>query len=109
MGSAEGIVGLAFSSGEPVFVPDVKHEERWFDPRRLHDSGLTSVVTAPLIHDDDRFGVLGFLSPHFTPDALPTAADRALFQGLGALASLALRNARLFAEVQNERERRTRD
>jgi formate hydrogenlyase transcriptional activator len=106
--SGEGIVGLAFSSGEPVFVPDVQHEDRWFDPQRLHQSGLPSVVTTPLMHDEDRLGVLGFSSPRFTPEALPSPGDRALFQGLGALASLALRNARLFDEVQDERVRRTR-
>jgi formate hydrogenlyase transcriptional activator len=103
-----GIVGLAFSTGEPVFVPDVSQEDRWFDPVRLHDSGLPSVFTVPLIYNDERIGALGFYSPQFGPDALPDEADRSLVQGLDALASLGIRNARLFDEVDGERTRRAR-
>ena len=106
--SRDGIVGLAFSSGEAVFVPDVQQEDRWFDPERLHDSGLASVVTSPLVHNGERIGVLGFYSPRFGPQSLPTEADRALLHGVGALASLAIRNARLFVDVQDERTRRAR-
>ena len=104
----QGIPGLAFSSGEPVFVPDVTQEHRWYDPPRLHESGLPSVVTVPLIYHDERIGVLGFYSPRFGPETLPTTADRSLLQGLGALASLGIRNARLFDEVADERDRRIR-
>ena len=106
--STQGIVGLAFSSGQPVFVPDVSQEDRWFDPVRVHDSGLPSVFTVPLLYNEERLGALGFYSPRFGPDALPTEADRALLQGLGALASLGIRNARLFEEVDDERTRRVR-
>ena len=104
----QGIPGLAFSTGEPVFVPDVTQEDRWYDPPRLHESGLPSVVTVPLIYHDERIGVLGFYSPRFGPETLPTTADRSLLQGLGALASLGIRNARLFDEVADERDRRIR-
>jgi formate hydrogenlyase transcriptional activator len=104
----QGIVGLALATGEPVFVPDVSQEDRWFDPGRLHESGLPSIFTVPLIYNDERIGALGFYSPQFGPQALPTAADRDLLQGLGALASLGIRNARLFDEVANERTRRAR-
>jgi transcriptional regulator with GAF, ATPase, and Fis domain len=106
--SNEGIVGLAFSTGEPVFVPDVAHEDRWFNPDRVHGSGLPSVFTVPLLYGDERIGALGFYSPKFGPDALPSPADRALVQGLGAVASLGIRNARLFQQVTDERGRRVR-
>jgi formate hydrogenlyase transcriptional activator len=106
--SDRGIVGLAFSTGQPVFVPDVAQEDRWFDPDRVHDSGLPSVFTVPLLYNDDRIGALGFYSPRFGPGALPSDSDRSLLQGLGALASLGILNARLFEEVADERSRRVR-
>ncbi|MBA3639402.1 MAG: sigma 54-interacting transcriptional regulator [Acidobacteria bacterium] len=103
-----GIIGQAFSSGEPVFVPDVSQEDRWFDPERVHRSGLASVFTVPLIYNDERIGAMGFYSPRFGPEALPSEADRCLLQGLGALASIGIRNARLFDEVASEKTRRAR-
>ena len=106
--SNQGIVGLAFSTGQPVFVPDVAQEDRWFDPDRVHDSGLPSVFTVPLLYDEQKIGALGFYSPRFGPDALPTDPDRALLQGLGAVASLGILNARLFEEIADERSRRAR-
>ena len=101
-----GIAGLAFESAELVFVPDVRHEERWFDSDRFHRSGLPSIFTAPLIHHDERIGVIGFHSPRFGPDRLPSDEDRMLLRGLGALASIGIINARLFDTVANERRRR---
>ena len=101
-----GIAGLAFESAELVFVPDVRQEERWFDADRFHRSGLPSIFTAPLIHDDERIGVIGFHSPRFGPDRLPSDEDRMLLRGLGALASIGIINARLFEKVANERRRR---
>ena len=104
----KGIVGLAFSTGEPVFVPDAAQEDRWFDPARVHESGLSSVFTVPLIYNDERVGALGFHSPRFGPDSLPSREERLLLHGLGALASLGIRNARLFEEIKEERSRRER-
>jgi formate hydrogenlyase transcriptional activator len=106
--SDRGIVGLAFSTGQPVFVPDVSQEDRWFDPGRVHHSGLPSVFTVPLFYNEERIGALGFYSPRFGPDALPSDSERSLLQGLGALASLGILNARLFEEVADERSRRVR-
>jgi formate hydrogenlyase transcriptional activator len=103
--STQGIVGLAFSTGEPVFVPEVTQEDRWFDADRVRNSGLPSIVTVPLIFHNERIGALGFYSPRFGPESLPTDEERALLQGLGALASLGIRNARLFEEVAQERTR----
>ena len=106
--SNRGIVGLAFSTGQPVFVPDVAQEDRWYDPDRVHDSGLPSVFTVPLLYNDERIGALGFYSPSFGPHSLPTERDRSLLQGLGAVASLGILNARLFEEIADERSRRAR-
>lgn len=103
-----GIVGLAFSRGEPVFVPDVKAETRWFDPDRVQRSGLPSIVTVPLLNADEKLGVIGFYSPRFGPDAVPSASDRALLRGFGALATIAVSNARLLQALGSERRERAR-
>src|SRR5262249_52547788 len=36
----EGILGLAFRSRKVVFVPNVKDDDRWFDPPRVHSAAL---------------------------------------------------------------------
>jgi formate hydrogenlyase transcriptional activator len=103
-----GIAGLAFSAAEPVFVPEVSEETRWFDGAAMQRSGLPSVLTLPLLYGEQRIGVVGFHSPRFGPESLPSAADRQLAQGVAALATLALTNARLFKDLDAERQARTR-
>jgi formate hydrogenlyase transcriptional activator len=100
-----GIVGLAFSRREPVFVGDVAAETRWFDPERVHRSGLRSVFTVPLLHDKERIGVLGLDAPRFTCDTPPTRADAATLTAIGALAAIGIKNARLFVEAEEDRQR----
>jgi formate hydrogenlyase transcriptional activator len=104
----KGIVGLAFSTAEPVFVPDVLAETRWFDAPAVQASGLPSIFTVPLIFGKQRVGVLGFHSSRFGPEALPSNADRALVSGIGVLATLALTNARLSEDLNTERSARAR-
>src|SRR5687768_9357478 len=52
-----GIVGVVFSERKEVFVPDVLGETRWFDAQRVHQSGLHSVLTVPLVYDETPVGV----------------------------------------------------
>jgi formate hydrogenlyase transcriptional activator len=100
-----GIVGLAFTRREAVFVPDVAAETRWFDPERVRQSGLRSVYTIPLLHDRERIGVLGLDAPQFTSDTPPTAADAATLGAIGALAAIGIKNARPFEEAEEDRQR----
>jgi formate hydrogenlyase transcriptional activator len=100
-----GIVGLAFTRGEGVFVPDVIEEHRWFDPERVHRSGLRSVFTVPLRHDTERMGILGLDSPQFTAETPPSEADAAVLYAVGALAAIGIKNARLFQEAEEDRQR----
>jgi formate hydrogenlyase transcriptional activator len=100
-----GIVGLAFSRRESVFVGDVAAETRWYDPERVHRSGLRSVFTVPLLHDKERIGVLGLDAPQFTCDTPPTPADTSTLTAIGALAAIGIKNARLFAEAEEDRQR----
>ena len=104
-----GIMGLAFSTGEPVFVPDVGTDHRWFHPDLVDNSGLPSVLAVPLFHGNQRVGVIAFHSERFGPHAFPTPADRELLRAIGALATLALMKARLADNLENERMRRARE
>lgn len=60
-----GVLGLAFSSRQVVFVPNVIDEDRWFDATRVHASGLRSVFMVPLVHKEEAIGVVGLDSPPF--------------------------------------------
>ena len=44
-----GILGLAFTSRQVVFVPNVQDDDRWFDASRVHAAHFESVFTVPLL------------------------------------------------------------
>jgi formate hydrogenlyase transcriptional activator len=103
--STYGIVGVAFRQGRPMFIPDVRREGRWFDPDRIHRSGLQAVLTVPIEADGERIGVLGLDSPQFTESAPPGDADLARVVAVGAIAAAGIRNARLLEAVEQDRAR----
>jgi formate hydrogenlyase transcriptional activator len=103
-----GVVGLAFTRGETVFVPDVKQEDRWFNPERVHNSGLRCVFTMPLKHDKEPIGVVGLDSPRFSAEALPSDADLTVLRAVAAMAAIGIKNARLFEEAEEDRCRMRR-
>ena len=101
----EGILGLAFTSREVVFVPDVLKDNRWFDVPRVHQADLRSVFTIPLLYGRDPVGVIGLDSPRFSEDRPPTATDIARFEALAAQAAIAITNARLYHASEEDRRR----
>jgi formate hydrogenlyase transcriptional activator len=100
-----GILGLAFTSRQVVFVPDVKEEDRWHDATRVRASGLASVFMVPLVHREVAIGVVGLDSPRFSAERVPTSADRALLEAFAAQAAIAVANARLFEASERDRRR----
>jgi Nif-specific regulatory protein len=100
-----GIVGLAFRRREPVFVPDVQHEDRWFDAQRVHRSELLSVITIPLVIKSQAIGVVGLESPGFTADVPPGGHDFARLRAIAAIAGAEIRNARLHEAIEADRVR----
>lgn len=103
--SSVGILGLAFTSRQVVFVPDAQSDHRWFDPSRVHRAGLRSVFTVPLLHQDGVVGVVGLDSPQFGDAHPPDADDIARLEALAALAASAVTNARLYANSEQDRRR----
>ena len=63
-----GILGLAFTNRQVVFVPSVKNVDRWFDPQRVHEAPLQSVFAVPLVSGSEALGVIGLDSPRFDAD-----------------------------------------
>jgi formate hydrogenlyase transcriptional activator len=99
------IVGKVFHDREPLFVPDVDHEDRWFDTARVHRAHLRTVLSVPLVYEDDAIGVLGLDSPLFSADSPPGPADLARLQAIAAQAAIGIRNARLFEALDQDRLR----
>jgi formate hydrogenlyase transcriptional activator len=101
--SDRGLVGLAFTRREIIFVPDVMAEDRWADPERMHRSGLQSVFTVPMVHESEALGIVGLDSPRFTADAPPAPVDLTRLNAVAAQAAIGIKNARLFEAVEQDR------
>ncbi len=99
----EGLVGKALSRREVVFVPAVSDETGWFDPGRMHGSGLQSVLLVPLVYDRRPIGILAIDSPTFTERQPPQAADLARLEALAAIAAITIENARLYEASEQDR------
>jgi formate hydrogenlyase transcriptional activator len=100
-----GLMGLVYTKREMVFVPDVQVEDRWFDPGRIHASGLRSVFMLPLEFDQRALGVIGLDSPRFTTGELPRPSDVSRLQAFAAQAAIAVTNARRFEASERDRAR----
>jgi formate hydrogenlyase transcriptional activator len=100
-----GILGLAFTSRQVVFVPDVKEEDRWYNAARVQASGLLSVFMLPLVYREKAIGVVGLDSPRFSFESAPTATDRGLLEAFAAQAAIAVANARLYEASERDRHR----
>src|SRR5215469_9155608 len=94
----EGITGTAAARGEPVLVGDVRN-----DPRYLNSvDAVRTELAVPMTARGKLVGVIDLQSTRV--DAY-TEYDRALLRLIGARASVAIDNARLYRRV--ERHNRT--
>ena len=100
-----GIMGLAFSSRQVVFVPDAQADDRWFDAARVHRTGLRSAFAVPLVCQDRALGVVGLDTARFNASEPPGRADVARLEALAGQAAVAIRNAELFEASERDRRR----
>jgi PAS domain S-box-containing protein len=99
----EGITGWVAYSGEPLLVPDVSQEPRYFG---LPEAGeMRSELAAPLKTKGRVIGVL-----HVQSDQLDAfdQSDLAVLQSLSHQAAIAIENARLYDQAQREIAERAR-
>ncbi|MBI5209778.1 MAG: GAF domain-containing protein [Elusimicrobia bacterium] len=97
-----GIAGACFTSGEAVNIPDAYADPR-FNQAVDRKTGYRTrnILAMPVINKEGRcLGVLQVLNKRSGPFA---QQDERRLKAFGAQAAIALENARLFADVTNER------
>jgi two-component system, NtrC family, sensor kinase len=97
----EGITGAAVQERRPVQSPDVFTDPRVRYPQLQAESGLRSMLAAPLILGEDAIGALTVLRRdvhHFT------AEEESLLSAFADQAAMALEHARLFSSVRTYSE-----
>ncbi len=94
-----GLVGRAYSTNAPVVVPDVNADPGWMPNRLL--PGTRAEIAVPITYGDE---VLGVLDAQDTEVGGLGPADSQLLQTIAGQLAVALRNARLVAQVQREAE-----
>jgi formate hydrogenlyase transcriptional activator len=101
----KGVIGLAFTSREVVFIPNVVEEDRWFDAARMHGSGLQSLFMIPLLRQGQAVGVMGLDSPRFNAARPPQPVDIARLEALASQAAIAVANAQMYEVSEQDRRR----
>lgn len=94
-----GLVGRAYSTNAPVVVPDVSADPGWLPNRLL--PGTRAEIAVPITYGDE---VLGVLDAQDSEVGGLGQADAQLLETIAGQLAVALRNARLVAQVQREAE-----
>jgi len=107
----EGLPGLAAQAGSPVVVHDLGADAR-FLRQQVKDLGFQTFCALPLRHGEQTVGVLAVAAR--PSEALSSAAERRLLEGIGEQVAIAVVNARLHQRVLDvavleERERIARE
>jgi GAF domain-containing protein len=96
---SKGLVGRAYTTNQPVVAPDVRQAPDWLPNRLL--PGTQAELAVPITYGNEVLGVLdaqdsevGGLGPE----------DSQLLQTIAGQLAVALRNARLMAQIQQEAE-----
>jgi len=95
----QGVVGRAFRTKSPVVVADVYRDPDWLANRLL--PGTRSEIAVPINYGDEVLGVLDAQDSHVNGLG---QADSQLLQTIAGQLAVALRNARLVAQIQQEAE-----
>jgi GAF domain-containing protein len=99
----QGVAGWVAEHGEPLLVPEVHHDPRWYGEVE-NGFATRSILCVPLKIDDHVIGVLQALNKK-GPLGF-TDRDLALLSAFATSATVAIENARLFAEARQARELR---
>jgi PAS domain S-box-containing protein len=103
MSIGKGIAGLAVQEKRPINVPNVEKDPRFLAVDTT--SPKKSLLTAPLLVDEDCIGTLSLNSDRV---GAFSADDERLLATLAAQAAVAVKNARLFEQAQQEIAERKR-
>jgi len=99
----EGIAGWVFQHGEPLLVPDVTSDPRFY-PKVDEQTGFTtkSMICVPLKLKDKTMGVIQVINK--IDDRRFTEDDVRLLEGIATQAALAIEKGRLFEKVKAQRK-----
>jgi len=102
MPADKGIAGWVFTHEEPLIVGNVYEDERFFQEV---DPGFQtrSLIAVPLMTPTERIGVIEVINKQ--PGEQFTEQDRDILTALSAQAATAIVNARLYQELQEEKDR----
>lgn len=95
----QGLVGRAFSTNSPVVVPNVNEDLGWLPNRLL--PGTQAEIAVPITFGDEVLGVLDAQDSEVGGLGLE---DSQLLQTIAGQLAVALRNARLVTQIQQEAE-----
>jgi len=98
----EGIAGWVFNHEEPLMVSDKDHDDRWYR-EMVSNFHTRSLLAVPLMTASERIGVIEVLNKR--TDLAFNEQDRDLLTALAAQAAIAIVNARLYQELENEKDR----
>jgi len=97
----EGFAGHVAKTGEPLLIPDVRKDQRWY--RRISDyTGFDtqSIACVPMKLDDEIIGVVEIIDKL---DGTPIRdEDMKILNAFAELASMAISNARKINQVKQE-------
>ncbi len=100
--SGQGIAGLVAKERRPIMVNDVQHDPRFYsDIDTLTGFKTRSILAAPLLDGERLVGVIEVLNTN--KEKRFVQEDLELISAFAAHASVALRNARLFSTMQEEK------
>lgn len=97
----QGIAGLVAEKGEPLLIPDVKKDSRWY--KKISEStgfDTRSIACVPMKMNGTIIGVMEIIDKE-DGSAIQTE-DMKLLTVFAELASLAINNAKKIAEVRKE-------
>jgi Nif-specific regulatory protein len=99
----QGIAGFVAEKGEPLLIPDVSRDPRWY--KKISESigfETKSIACVPMKVDGDTIGVVEIIDKE---DGSPiTGEDMKLLTAFAEVASLGIANARKIERVKRENE-----
>jgi signal transduction histidine kinase len=98
----QGIAGWVFHQEKPLLVSDKDLDDRWYR-EMVADFQTRSLIAVPLMTATERIGVIEVLNKR-SGEAF-NEQDRDLLSALAAQAATAIVNARLYQELENEKNR----
>jgi signal transduction protein with GAF and PtsI domain len=97
----QGVIGQVVASGAPIYVADVRSDERYLGHELARQEGLVSLLSVPL---SVRDRVIGVLNAYTRQTRVFTAEQQSLLTTLANQTALAIENARLVTNTAVVRE-----